>query len=43
VLGFFIALLVGQPRYLFVLMLLVPAGFIVTPLVMVAQALRAAR
>jgi len=39
-LGFSLALLVGQPRYLFGLMLLVPAGFVVTPLVLVVQALR---
>ena len=40
VLGFLIALLVGQPRYLFAMMLGIPAGFLITPIVLVAQALR---
>lgn len=42
-LGFLLALLVGQPRYLFAFLLLVPAGFLVTPLVMLGQAFRASR
>ena len=36
-----LALLVGQPRYLFALMLVVPAGFVVTPVIVLVQALRA--
>ncbi|MBX3025788.1 carboxypeptidase regulatory-like domain-containing protein [bacterium] len=38
--GFAVALLVGQPLYLLLAMLLVPIGFLVTPLVILIQARR---
>jgi hypothetical protein len=41
--GFLLALLVGQPWYLFASMLLVPAGFVLTPAVLVVQAVRRSR
>jgi hypothetical protein len=33
-LGFFVAVLIGQPRYFLALALIVPAGFVVTPVMM---------
>jgi hypothetical protein len=38
VVGFALALMVGQPLYLFLAMLLVPLGFLVTPVMIVVQA-----
>lgn len=42
-LGFAVAMLVGQPLYLFLAMLIVPTAFVVTPLVIFAKARAAAR
>jgi hypothetical protein len=41
--GFALALLVGQPRWLFGAMLLVPLGFLVTPIIIVVKARQQAR
>jgi hypothetical protein len=43
VVGFALAILVGQPLYLFVGMLVMAAGFVVTPVIIVVQALSAVR
>ena len=38
VVGFALALMVGQPLYLFVAMMVVPLGFVVTPVMIIVQA-----